>query len=82
MNGLDVERGVFTLPRNIATHMAVFSVGTTREVIHAKTEGNYFNMFVLPTWNLSEVISPFPQTLNTPQSLTHHPETLTHHPGA
>lgn len=53
---LDADKGIFTLPRNIATHMAVLSVGTTRGVLHAKTEGNYFNMFVLPTWNLSKVI--------------------------
>lgn len=53
---MDTAKGTFTLPRNIATHMAVLSVGTARGVLHAKTEGNYFNMFVLPTWNLSKVI--------------------------
>lgn len=53
---MDKSKGVFILPRNIATHMAVLTVGTTRGVLHAKTEGNYFNMFVLPTWNLSNVI--------------------------
>ena len=53
---MDTDKGVFTVPRKIATHMAVLSVGTTRGVLHAKTEGNLFNMFVLPTWNLSEVI--------------------------
>lgn len=53
---MDTAKGVFSLPRKIATHMAVLSVGTTRGVLHAKTEGSFFNIFVLPTWNLSEVI--------------------------
>jgi len=53
---MNVQEGVFTLPKNVATHMAVLSVGTTRGVLHAKTEGTLFNMYVLPTWNLAEII--------------------------
>lgn len=53
---MNERESLFILPKNVATHMAVLSVGTTRGVLHAKTEGTIFNMFVLPTWNLAEII--------------------------
>jgi len=53
---MNEKEGLFVLPKNVATHMAVLSVGTTRGVLHAKTEGTLFNMFVLPTWNLADII--------------------------
>ena len=53
---MNIQEEVLVIPRNVATHMAVLTVGTTRGVLHAKTEGSHFNIFVLPTWNLSKVI--------------------------
>lgn len=53
---MNTNKEILVIPKNIATHMAVLSVGTARGVLHAKTEGSYFNIFVLPTWNLSSII--------------------------
>lgn len=45
-----------TLPRSIAMHLAVLTVGTARGVLHAKTENTPFNRFMLPTINLTKLI--------------------------
>lgn len=43
------------LPSGFLTHLAVLAVGTTRGILHAKTEGTKFNEIVLPTLNISEL---------------------------
>ena len=46
----------FIIPKGFITHLTMLSVGTTRGVLYAKTEGTGFAKFILPTINLSEMI--------------------------
>ncbi len=43
--------------KGLLTHLAFLTVGTTRGVLHAKTEGLKFNEFYLPTINISSMIN-------------------------
>ncbi len=45
------------IPRGFITHLCVLTVGTARGVLHTKTEGSNFNGFILPTLNLTEIIT-------------------------
>jgi hypothetical protein len=44
------------VPRGFLSHLAMLTVGTTRGILHSKTEGTCFNKYVLPTINVSELI--------------------------
>jgi hypothetical protein len=50
------EKLELILPKVIATHLLVLVIGTTRGVLHAKTENTPYNRFFLPTLNVSENI--------------------------
>jgi len=39
------------------THLSVMTVGTARVVLHTKTEGTFFNRFLLPTINVPELVT-------------------------
>lgn len=52
----NVEKSELVLPKAIATHLLVLTIGTTRGVLHAKTENTLYNRFLLPTLNVSESI--------------------------
>lgn len=45
---------VLTLPKKIADHLSVLSLGTTRGILHAKTEGTLLNKFLIPQLNISK----------------------------
>ena len=45
------------VPKNIITHFSVLSVGTVRGILHSKTEGTNFNGFVVPTINITELVT-------------------------
>ncbi len=47
----------FVIPKDFVTHLAVIAVGTTRGVLHAKTENTTFNKYIIPTINLTEIIT-------------------------
>lgn len=51
---IDKETNRITLPLSIASHMAVLTVGTTRGVLHSKTENTKYNKYFLPTINVTE----------------------------
>lgn len=44
------------IPKGLAHHLGIITVGTARGVLHAKTEGTLYNRFVLPTINIEEQI--------------------------
>jgi hypothetical protein len=44
------------LPKNIALHLVMFSIGTLRGVLHAKTENTFFNSFLVPTLNVNDLV--------------------------
>nr|WP_322625023.1 hypothetical protein [uncultured Flavobacterium sp.] len=43
-------------PKEFVAHMAMLTVGTTRGILHTKTEGTKFNKFILPTINVATMI--------------------------
>ena len=45
------------VPESVITHFTVLTVGTLRGILHAKTEGTNYNGFVIPTINLTELIT-------------------------
>jgi hypothetical protein len=47
----------FIVPKALMSHLAVIAVGTTRGALHAKTENTSFNDFIVPTINVSELIT-------------------------
>lgn len=46
-----------TLPKHFLEHLCVITVGTARGVLHAKTENTTFNRFLIPTLNVSNLVS-------------------------
>ncbi len=50
------EANSLTVPQGFMCHMAVLVIGTTRGILHAKTENTPFNRFFLPTINVTETI--------------------------
>lgn len=48
--------GEIKLPMALASHLVVLSMGTLRGVLYAKLENTPFNMFLLPTINVTEMV--------------------------
>lgn len=44
------------IPKGFLEHIAVITVGTTRGILHAKTEGTQFSNYFVPLINLTEMI--------------------------
>ena len=53
---VETESKTLTVPRGFLCHLAMLTVGTTRGILHAKTEGTCFNKYVLPVINVTEII--------------------------
>lgn len=51
------EDDTYTIPQMFITQLAMQTVGTTRGVLHCKTEGTPFNQFILPSINLLDLIT-------------------------
>lgn len=43
-------------PKGFLAHIAMLTIGTTRGVLHSKTDNTKFNDFLLPTINVTEMI--------------------------
>lgn len=54
---LDQENNTFTFPKELVTHLVVLTIGATRGVLHAKTEGSAYNSYILPTVNVGEMLN-------------------------
>lgn len=52
----NTEKSILTIPKGLATHLLVLTIGTARGVLHAKTENTPYNRFFLPTLNVSEKV--------------------------
>jgi hypothetical protein len=50
------EKLSLILPKEIATHLLVLTIGTTRGILHAKTENTLYNRYFVPTLNVSNSI--------------------------
>ena len=53
---LNSETNSLVVPKGFLCHMAMLTVGTSRGILHAKTEGTCFNKYVLPTINVTDII--------------------------
>lgn len=56
VNLYNAELGEIKLPMELARHLVVLAMGTLRGVLHAKVENTSFNMFILPTINVTELV--------------------------
>ncbi|MGB3587328.1 MAG: hypothetical protein WBA23_12350 [Tunicatimonas sp.] len=54
---VDHKRHTITFPGKFLQHLAVLTTGTTRGVLHAKTENTKFNQIILPTLNITDIVS-------------------------
>lgn len=52
-----IKENKITFPKPFVSHMAMLTVGTSRGVLHTKTENTIFNSYILPTTNVAEIIS-------------------------
>lgn len=52
----NAEKQELLVPKELLQHLAMITVGTSRGILHAKTENTSFNKFVLPTINVSAMI--------------------------
>lgn len=43
-------------PKNFICHLTMLTIGTSRGILHAKTEGTEFNKFILPTINVNQLV--------------------------
>lgn len=53
---MDAEANKLTVPKDFLQHLVVLTVGTTRGILHAKTENTKFNKYHLPTLNIVDII--------------------------
>ncbi len=51
---LEINEESLKLPVFLATHLAALTIGTTRGVLHAKTDNSEFNKFLLPTVDVTK----------------------------
>ena len=54
-NDLIVEDEII-IPNWFIAHMAMITVGTSRGILHSKTEGTIFNKYIIPTLNVAQMI--------------------------
>jgi hypothetical protein len=47
---------ILVVPKGLMQHLAMLTVGTTRSILHAKTENTIFNKYVIPTINVAEIL--------------------------
>jgi len=53
----DVAQNEIKIPLGAARHLVLLSIGTLRGVLHSKVENTPFNMFILPTINVNELVN-------------------------
>ena len=53
---INKESDQLVLPLGLVQHFGVLSIGTTRGVLHAKTEGSPFNNYLIPTLDVTQLV--------------------------
>lgn len=56
-NMYDAEASTLSLEKGFARHLGVIVVGTSRGILHARTEGTDMNHVILPLINVEEIIN-------------------------
>lgn len=51
-----VDDGKIIIPSWFIAHLAMITVGTSRGILHSKTEATIFNKYILPTINVAQMI--------------------------
>lgn len=46
-----------TIPKNLSRHLTLITIGTTRGILHSKTEGTRYNNLILPAINVEAIIN-------------------------
>ena len=54
---IDSAKNQITFPGHFLQHMAVLTTGTARGVLHAKTEDTPFSNMLMPTLNITKMVS-------------------------
>lgn len=52
-----VETNKLILPKDFLAHLAMITLGTTRGVLFAKSEGTPFSKYIVPTFNVADMIA-------------------------
>jgi len=50
------DKTAMHFPKGFLCHLSVLTIGTTRGVLHAKTENTKYNQFFIPTVNANELV--------------------------
>ncbi len=53
---IDKGKNALVLPVSLVTHLATITTGTSRGILHAKTENTVFNKYFLPTINVADAL--------------------------
>lgn len=56
-NFIQKKDAKLVIPKGLLAHLAMVTTGTTRGVLFAKTESTPFSKFIIPTMNVSEMIT-------------------------
>jgi len=51
------KEGKLIIPQGFLSHLATITVGTTRGVLHSKTTNTKFNDFILPTIDITQIVT-------------------------
>ena len=52
----DLLNNELNIPKGFISHLVMLSIGSTRGVLHSKTENTIYNKFLLPTINVNDLI--------------------------
>jgi hypothetical protein len=52
----DLSNNEMNIPKGFISHLVMLSIGSTRGVLHSKTENTIYNKFLLPTINVNDLI--------------------------
>lgn len=52
-----IKKNKITFPKPFVSHMAMLTVGTSRGILHSKTENTIFKSYIIPTTNVAEIIA-------------------------
>lgn len=57
LNKMKQDENTYLIPSGLAIHFAVLTIGSSRGVLHAKTESTPYNEYLLPTIDVNSMIS-------------------------
>lgn len=52
-----IKTNTIVFPKGFMEHLTVITVGSARGILHSKTEGTEFNKFILPTIDVTKLVT-------------------------